>query len=108
MCVRFVCQYCAKSVDSWDEGNPYYFDDTGTKRYAYHPDPQRDFCVGVESPHLCLSCGELVTVDSEGPTTSCPACSSHNIVATFDLDGQVCPSCKLGVFARDPDFLAIS
>jgi hypothetical protein len=43
MCVRFICQHCAKSVDSWDEGNPYYFDDTGTKRYAYHPDPQRDF-----------------------------------------------------------------
>jgi len=55
-----------------------------------------------------LNCGELVTVDSEGPTTSCPACGSHNIVATFGLEGQICPSCKRGVFERDPHFLAIS
>ncbi len=57
--ILFVCDHCSKRVEAWDEGNPYYFDERGMKRYAYHPDHEnRARCVGNDSPHLCVKCGE--------------------------------------------------
>ncbi len=50
--VDFVCDSCARTIEAWDEGNPYYFDGSGEKHYAYHPDPERGLCTGVDNPHV--------------------------------------------------------
>ena len=55
--VTFSCNHCGHSIEAWDDGNPYYLDERGKKRYAYHPSSERDQCVGNDSPHICLSCG---------------------------------------------------
>ena len=36
-CVQFVCSDCGMSVEAWSDGNPFYIDETGSKKYAYHP-----------------------------------------------------------------------
>ena len=106
--IRYVCDHCQQSIEAWDEGHPYFIDKAGRKRYAYHPQPEREWCTGVESPNICLSCGNRFTSDSAAPTQRCPKCSSFEIAETFSLDGRQCPSCKAGVFKRDPTFHAIS
>ena len=108
MCIRLVCQNCAASIEAWDEGNPYYLDKQGQKQYAYHPNPQRELCIGNDSPGICLDCGQQFTNDSREPMTNCVGCQSSNLVDNFALAGRVCPSCKLGVFAADPNFFCIS
>ena len=108
-CVRFACGNCGASVDAWSDGNPYYIDEAGQKRYAYHP--QHDLlerCIGNDVPYLCLECGEQFNVDSRLPLTACPKCTSTAIRDKSDLAHQRCPICKRGVFTRDPRPGAIS
>ena len=106
---RFVCGSCGRSLEGWDDGNPYYYDHAGCKKYAYHPDHERlALCIGNDSPHLCLGCGEGFMVDSRAPRTDCPKCGGDRFVDSFRLEGQPCPYCKSGVFAADPDFFCIS
>ena len=93
---------------SWDDGNPYYIDEDGKKQYAYHPSPLRNRCIGIDSPHLCLSCGHEFMVDSEAPIVACPKCKAREIVDTWTLSGKACPYCKTGVFVVDPEWHAIS
>ena len=107
MGVLFRCSHCKVSLEAWDEGNPYYIEG-GKKRYAYHPDPDRDRCTGIDVPHLCLSCGNQFTVDSNNEIHQCPGCSSDVITATFELAGKSCPSCKQGKFEQDPSGHMIS
>lgn len=107
-CIRYVCQNCRFDLESWDEGCPYYIDERGKKRYAFHPDPMRDKCIGNDSPYICLECGRQFKVDSRAPRTNCPKCKSTDIIDTFNLQGQKCPKCKKGVIMRDPDFFIIS
>ena len=107
--VRYVCRGCGKAIEAWSDGNPYYLDDAGRKHYAYHPDHKGlAKCIGNDSPHLCLACGEEFMVDSRSPHTRCPQCASTKIADTFHLRGKRCPSCKAGKFAFDPRFRAIS
>ena len=107
--VRYICGGCSKSIESWSDGNPYYIDDAGAKQYAYHPDHKRlALCIGNDSPHLCLVCGNEFMVDSRAPVSTCPRCGSIEIASTFHLDGKSCPFCKAGVFFADPNFLIIS
>ena len=108
MCVRFVCQQCRNAVEAWDEGDPYYFDLNGRKKYAYHPSSERKFCTGIDSPHLCLDCGKEFKVDSEKPIAACPRCKSAEIADTFHLNGRRCPKCHTGKFSQDPEFFAVS
>lgn len=42
-----VCGKCHREVHTWSDGKPYYVDSSGEKRYAYHPDPLRNRCVGM-------------------------------------------------------------
>ena len=106
---RFVCDGCGHAVEAWSDGNPYYLDETGAKRYAYHPDHERlARCVGNDSPYLCLRCGAEFKVDSRAPTVSCPACDASEKVSTFELDGKMCPFCKSGRFGSDPGFFCVS
>jgi hypothetical protein len=99
--VYFVCRGCGREICAWDEGNPYYLDEFGRKRYAYHPDQERDRCTGNDAPHLCLDCGAGFPVDSAAPQASCPSCHSAKLAPTFELQGKPCPFCKEGLFARD-------
>lgn len=104
----FVCSVCAHAISAWDEGNPYYLDADGEKQYAYHPAPERDWCIGVETPMLCLACGTGCDDDSRAPRTSCPSCSAEALVATWTLEGVQCPFCREGMFHEDPQFQMIS
>ncbi len=105
--VRYVCGGCHRAIEAWSDGNPYYLDDDGTKRYAYHPDHERlERFIGNDSPYICLSCGTEFMVDSLAPASSCPKCC--DFAATFHLDGQRCPFCKDGEFAPDPNYRCIS
>ena len=107
--VRFKCDACGHAIEAWSDGNPYYINDAGEKEYAYHPDHERlDRCIGNDSPHLCLNCGEEFMVDSEHPIQKCPKCKESKIVDTFLLDGHLCPFCSGGTFGKDPDFFCIS
>jgi hypothetical protein len=50
---RFVCTQCAHEIEAWSDGNPFYLDERGRKRHAYHPDHENlDRCVGNDVPHL--------------------------------------------------------
>ena len=105
----FICNSCSKAIGAWSDGNPYYLDEDGAKRYAYHPDHERlELCVGNDSPHLCLGCGAEFKVDSRSPIDRCPDCGSAEICGSCDLEGRACPYCKAGTFAIDPDGDAIS
>lgn len=105
----FVCNSCGKSVQAWSDGNPYFIDESGEKQYAYHPDHDRlALCIGNDTPHLCLKCGEEFKVDSRSPVDRCPLCSSSEISPTFELGGKRCPCCEAGVFVEDPEFHCIS
>ena len=64
--------------------------------------------LAIDRPHICLSCGEGFNVDSRAPISVCQKCKSHDLVDTFQLDGQRCPHCKVGMFAVDPSFFTIS
>jgi len=33
---RFICNSCGETIESEDEGDPYYLDKRGRKQYAYH------------------------------------------------------------------------
>ena len=113
----FVCGKCDHTIESWDDGNPYYFESVITKagevkqkkKYAYHPHHELlERCIGNDAEHLCLSCKKEFMVDSEAPITTCPKCKSSEIVDTMELEGKSCPYCKEGVFGRDPEFSVIS
>ena len=106
---KFDCNQCGLSFAAWSDGNPYYFDEAGTKRYAFHPDHEGlAKCIGCESSHVCLGCGCEFIVDSRAPTSVCPECHSGDIVDLFDLEGKSCPTCKMGHFELDQDNIAIS
>ena len=104
----FVCSRCTHSITTWDEGDPYYLDAAGTKQYAYHPDPARDQCVGIDEAMLCLSCGAESAQDSRAPTNQCPQCLHSTLVSTYELEGVRCPVCAEGVFRTDPTTQIIS
>ena len=93
--MRFVCRGCDKSIEAWDDGNPYYMEN-GRKQYAYHPGSLLELCIGNDSPHLCLSCGHEFMVDSNARITECPQCKAHLIVCTTMLDGKVRIPSELG------------
>jgi hypothetical protein len=104
----FACTGCARTITAWDEGRPYYDAADGERRYAFHPDPLRERCTGVESDLLCLACGAECESDSAKPTRRCPACASRALVDTFALEGRPCPSCRAGTFHADPDHFMVS
>lgn len=107
--VRCVCEGCGRGIEAWSDGNPYFIDEDGAKQYAYHPDHERlARCIGNDEPHLCLSCGHMLMVDSRSPTESCPSCSARNLKDAFRLVGERCPYCDEGRFIRDRGFNAIS
>ena len=107
--IRFQCNECSMTIEAWSDGNPYYIDSHRKKKYAYHPDHENlARCIGNDSPHLCLSCGEEFLVDSRAPVSACPKCDSTEICDTFELDGKACPFCSKGTFQLDPTFHAIS
>ena len=108
-CIRYVCGHCGKDITAWSDGNPYYIDEHGQKQYAYHPNHELlERCIGNDSPHLCLSCGNEFKVDSREPVSACPSCEADGFVGTSQLGGQRCPYCKTGFFSADPDFHCIS
>ena len=107
-CLKFRCRVCGKTIASWSDGNPYYIDASMSKQYAYHPDHERlSLCIGNDSPHLCLACGNEFVVDSRAPVDHCPKCSSLDIVDAFKLAGKDCPAWPDGCF-DDPEFECIS
>lgn len=106
---RFVCSGCGHSIEAWSDGNPFYLDETGEKKYAYHPDhDELAKCIANDKPHLCLKCGEESKIDSRLDPLVCPQCSSKKVVDTFCLEGVKCPKCKAGRFVSDKDFHCIS
>jgi DNA-directed RNA polymerase subunit RPC12/RpoP len=107
--VRFVCSRCHRAIEAWSDGNPYYIDENGRKRYAYHPDHENlARCVGNDSPYLCLACGGEFKVDSRAPIVKCPSCGASDIAETRHLTGRPCPYCNEGTFKVDPQWRPIS
>jgi hypothetical protein len=50
--VRYVCERCGHAIEAWSDGNTYCIDETGTKRYAYHPDYEGlNRCIGKDTPN---------------------------------------------------------
>lgn len=107
--IVYRCTSCARSVEAWSDGNPYYLDEAGEKQYAYHPNHE-DLarCIGNDDPHLCLSCGAEQMVDSRDPHTACRACGAEQLHDTWRLEGKDCPWCAEGVLRRDPRVHMIS
>ena len=108
-CVRFVCSGCGTSIEAWSDGNPFYIDETGNKKYAYHPNhDELEKCIANDEPHLCLNCGNEVKIDSRLEPQKCPECGSASVIGTFCLEGVKCPKCDDGQFVVDNDFYCIS
>lgn len=107
--IQYDCDKCGFSISAWSDGNPYYIDVRGVKQYAYHPDHEKlALCIGIDTEHLCLSCGKEFRIDSREPIDMCPKCGSRDIFPSFQIEGKSCPYCKVGKFKRDPDFYCIS
>ena len=106
--IRLVCSNCNHSLEAWDDGNPFYLDSNGKKKYAYHPSPERDLCIGNDIPNLCLDSEIAFKVDSRHPVNKAPCCGSVKFVDTFSLANQACPKCKVGKFGIDPGFGPVS
>jgi DNA-directed RNA polymerase subunit RPC12/RpoP len=108
-CIRFVCSDCRQSIEAWDDGNPFYIDESGSKTYAYHPNHNElAKCIANDVPHLCLKCESEVKIDSRLESKVCPECRSRNVVNTCELEGVKCPKCEDRHFVRDKDFFCIS
>ena len=107
--IRFVCSSCGNAIQAWSDGNPFYIDEAGNKKYAYHPNhDELAKCIANDSPHLCLQCGNTVKIDSRLESKVCPDCNSENVVGTFGLEGVKCPQCDDGHFMRDNEFYCLS
>ena len=107
--IRFVCSGCGQSIEAWSDGNPFYIDESGKKKYAYHPNhDELARCIANDVPHFCLQCGTESKIDSRLDVQVCRECGSDRVVETFGLEGVKCPKCKKGHFARDKDFYCIS
>lgn len=107
--IRLACTSCQFAIVAWDDGNPFYLDERGRKRYAHHPNHEAlARCIGNDVPHLCLECGAQARVDSRRPRDRCRRCRTGRLVATWELAGHTCPRCHEGRFAQDPEFIAIS
>lgn len=108
-CVRFVCSGCGHPIEAWSDGNPFYIDEAGNKKFAYHPNhDELEKCIANDEPHLCLICGNEVNIDSRLEAKTCPECGSTSVVDTFGLEDVKCPKCHEGHFIRDNDFYCIS
>lgn len=108
-CIRFVCPQCSYAIESWSDGNPYYFGKDGKKAFAYHPNhDDLARCVGNDVPYVCLKCATTFLVDSNSPQRQCPKCKETSTIDTCDLDGELCPSCHRGKLSIDTDFHCIS
>ena len=99
--LTFICE-CGFETGAWDEGKPYVRDPQkpgqtrlNRKRYVYHPNPEREFAIGNDRQHICLSCCHEFNVDSMKPRTKCAKCKSKDIIDICDLDGRICPKCKV-------------
>jgi DNA-directed RNA polymerase subunit RPC12/RpoP len=101
---RFLsCTHCNRRILAWSDGNPYFRDERGRKRYAYHPDHENlARCVGNDEPHLCLACGARTKVDSLKPRTICRKCKAEALMPLWDLASHPCPACREGIFVVDP------
>jgi hypothetical protein len=105
----FVCGGCGFEVEVWSDGNPYYRDERGRKRYAYHPDHENlARCVGNDEPHLCMACGAEAKIDSLKRITSCRKCKGGPLVPLWNLEGNSCPRCRESHFSIDKERRAIS
>lgn len=108
----FACSACARTVSAWSDGNPYFLDADGRKRYAYHPDHGAlARCIGNDTPHLCTACGAEQVVDSRTPRSiarNCAACGAAALRPCTALAGTSCPTCRAGIFAEDVTARAIS
>ena len=89
MGIVFECTACSHRVEAWDEGNPYYVDESGRKRHAHHPSPDHDRCTGDDASVMCLACGERSMSDSAAPIAACPRCASSEPVDLWEEDGRV-------------------
>lgn len=108
-CIRFVCSTCGFAIEAWSDGNPFYIDDDGKKKYAYHPNHHElSKCIANDVPHLCLDCGKQVKIDSRLEAKVCPKCRSVKVVETYELDGVECPKCRKGKFEQEEGIHAIS
>lgn len=108
--LRFVCSHCDHAIVARDEGNPFYLDERGRKRYVYHPDSRRYQLPidGNDGDYLCLDCGHAFRREQESPKKKCTKCPSLLIVETWYLKGKPCPYCKRGRFGIDPTIELIS
>jgi hypothetical protein len=108
-CRRFVCSGCGEAIEAWSDGNPFYVDETGNKKYAYHPNHvELEKCIANDVPHLCLQCGAESKIDSRLGSKACSECRSEKLIRTFLLEGVKCPTCDSGHFVSDNDFQRIS
>ena len=89
------CTHCDFSADAWSDANPYYLDEKGEKRYAYHPSKEAVLCTEADVPHICRGCAHIFDVDSAAPNKTCPKCNKKRTLQLFNLLGT-CPACKEG------------
>ena len=101
--LSFFCNECGKVIRFFSDGNPYYFDENGKKRYAHYPDIKKlDQCIGNDLPHICLNCGDRFVLDTMRlPGHYCPKCKTPDVIEVRNLWAETCPFCKTGSFLID-------
>jgi predicted RNA-binding Zn-ribbon protein involved in translation (DUF1610 family) len=98
--LSFFCYECGKTLISYSDGNPFYLDEAGRKRYAHYPDAEKlDRCIGNDLPHICLSCGDRFVLDATCLSKHvCPKCNAFEVIEVRNLWAEKCPYCKMGYF----------
>ena len=99
--MHLKCKKCDFTIEVWSDGNPYFIDDSGQKKYAYHPQSEADLCTEVDVPHICQKCAHQFNVDSAATISHCPKCDYDKIIETWYLLGESCPACKEAKIVAD-------
>lgn len=56
--------------------------------------------VGMMLQHICLECLSETFIDLKREKLKCSNCGSANLMYVTELEGKLCPKCKLGIIKR--------
>lgn len=118
--MKYTCDNCDFSIESWTDGASYIQFPEGERQYFCHPaedqvyDYMRDHLgheasqeerntlrkkyVGFEGDHVCKQCFKMTSLDPERDPMACKHCKNRELVATYELEQTPCFKCNQGQF----------
>lgn len=120
LCVKFTCNKCGFSVESWDDGHPYIEFPKGARNFFYHPGESEVISEvaekilghhasnfeceevlqkygGAASEFICRKCRHVSVLDPQKDQLVCAQCGCQDVQDTWTLANSKCLKCD-GVF----------